>query len=383
MFVENFVNFLCSKYIVYTKILQWINFDKFPFIGKSLTKYLRSFTDNSPYIDSDIDYESLQLLEEKALNEGYQINLNKVPINSGTLSLVFKGSIIKDNIETKIAVKILRNNITNKITNALNFICWITYYFDYLPFISKIRLNDFFVNSRNKLLEQVDFNKEIESIEIVYNMCKLHKGTKQTNVIKSLSSEKVIVMTFIEGKSIFKLTQIEKEEFVEPFSKTLLHIFFRKSTFHLDLHPGNILFVTENNKRKISILDMGMIFIVSNEENDLLFDLFGIVYGTVGKEIIYNILEKRKKLLVDGEFNTNIFLDDIYSRYPLIFQIKNIRSIAEDFGILFYELNCTNCRMKPKINELLVGFVSFLGFCDLFNTDGKFIESLGKKLILN
>lgn len=97
------LNCFFSRYIIYTKILQWINFDCINFLGTDFNKFIRKFTDNAPYIDDDINYKSIQKLRN--LGEKYNIEINKIPINSGTVSLVFEGYIVKDDQKIKLQLK--------------------------------------------------------------------------------------------------------------------------------------------------------------------------------------------------------------------------------------------------------------------------------------
>ena len=48
--------------------------------------FLKDFTDNAPYIDSDIDYNEL---EELVVKSNGNLTYDKIPINSGTISIVF------------------------------------------------------------------------------------------------------------------------------------------------------------------------------------------------------------------------------------------------------------------------------------------------------
>lgn len=378
--LDYLLNLMFSRYIVYTKIFQWINFDNFWFIGKTLNCYMRKFTNNAPYIKSDIDYETIQLLRNNAEDNEYVIEINETPINSGTLSLVFKGTLNTNGITTNIAVKILRTNIRNKIISAIDNIEFVISFLKYFPFISNIRLDEFFLNVKNELLEQVDFDKEMKSIQSMYNISKNYGKIKPTNVIDKLCGDNYLTMIFIDGKSLFELTPNKKEEFIDTMCSALLYLTFNKSTFHMDLHPGNILFIEENGKNKICLLDMGMVASLTHEENNLLFGLIEIFYDEYNKQKFYSFLRNNIGLFTDDEIDIDVFLNVLFIKNPNLMKIKTINNIALDVGTLIYEFNSQSYNVKPRVHKLLLGFVSFLGICDSLDVNGNFRKTLINKM---
>ena len=107
--------------IVYVKIFQSLFLEKNLFTDDE-KEYLINYTDNVPYNNSDINYETLDILEK---NHDIIVS-NKKPINSGIVGLAFNGIDKKDN--KNVIVKLLRKDINNKYKNV----------FDELEFISKI-----------------------------------------------------------------------------------------------------------------------------------------------------------------------------------------------------------------------------------------------------
>ena len=75
------------------------------------------YTDNVPYHNNEIDYEILNKLktEHDIIIENFQ------PINSGIVGIIFSGIYKKEN-NSKVIIKILKKDITNKINNVYSMI---------------------------------------------------------------------------------------------------------------------------------------------------------------------------------------------------------------------------------------------------------------------
>ena len=111
--------------IVYVKIFQALCFDK-DLLTTEEQDYLIKYTDNVPYQHNEIDYDLLDKLEDE-----FPITLtNRIPINCGIVGLVFDGY---DSSNNKVVVKMLKNNILNKFTDAFDELLYISYICKYIP----------------------------------------------------------------------------------------------------------------------------------------------------------------------------------------------------------------------------------------------------------
>ena len=90
--IQNLTSRLSKKNILYVKIFQAFALNN-NIIDEKTHNNLLKFTDNVPWTSKDIDMPSLISLEKE-----YNIKIlnNYTPINSGMISLVFKGIMIKD-----------------------------------------------------------------------------------------------------------------------------------------------------------------------------------------------------------------------------------------------------------------------------------------------
>src|SRR5437879_3710666 len=92
---------LISYFVIYVKIFQWMNVKKPGYFNEIIFDYLKELVNNVPYTKYDIKDDVITNLEEN----GFKID--KIPINSGTISLVYVGYLNNE----KYAIKIKRTNI--------------------------------------------------------------------------------------------------------------------------------------------------------------------------------------------------------------------------------------------------------------------------------
>jgi len=350
------MNKILARYVIYTKILQWVNFDFLSFLGKDVNSFLRKFTDNAPYTTEDIDYEALERL--KTLGKKYNISIGEIPINSGTVSLVFRGTITCDDKDRQIAIKLLRKNIKSKIESCVNNVEWILSFLKYIPIVNTLDLDMIFTDFKGNLIGQTDFVNEAKNIKMFNDKLCKHQKIKTFKFIEELSFENLIVMEFVEGISIFKLNDIDKRSFAESLSVTIFYSQMRKQLFHLDLHPGNILYTPD---KKICYLDLGMMLILEVDECNFILDFLDLLIernNTV--ETLRKLLRLHKKCIFRDKSPADSFIDNIIVKNPGIFDKKDNLSIVIDTKTLITELNSSGYKISKRINQILFGFLSFI-----------------------
>lgn len=364
-FFYSFINKILSKYIIYTKILQWVNFDFLSFLGNDFNKFLRKFTDNAPYVDEDIDYKSIEKLLD--IGSKYSLKIDKTPINSGTISLVFKGEILDKDIRKTIAIKILRKGIEDKIHSCIHNFDNLFKFIKNFPFIKDLNLDILLNDIKDNLLEQVDFNKESKFIKLFDKKLNKYKHIKTIKLIEELTFDNVIVMEFIEGRSLFKLNNDDKKVFGTNLISSLFYTQMKKQLFHLDLHPGNILYTNDN---KIVFLDLGMAMQLNVDECNFIIDFLKLFQISSDKETtLMNIFKKYSHILFKDTIKDESIIKIIIFKKPDIFKkIDNI-SFVNDTTFLLNELSKSGLKISKRINEILFGLISFINIFITLNQD--------------
>jgi predicted unusual protein kinase regulating ubiquinone biosynthesis (AarF/ABC1/UbiB family) len=315
LFIETLTDRLSKKNILYVKIFQACALNN-NFIDEVLNNQLMKYADQAPWsVDEDIDIEMLYKFEKE-----YKIKiLNEyTPINTGMISLVFKGERIFDDDDDDdadddaaddgdkniVVLKIKRKNIEEKLNAGIAHLLFFLQIVDYLPFINTYGLPDIIHKNIDLISKQTDFPAEIRNILHFKKVCANLKYVVIPHVSRGITVRypNIIMMEYIKGDTIYR---VEKADYA-IYSKRVMQFFFvtmlMHGVMHGDLHVGNILFIkdegaaagacaeTENEyQHKIGILDFGIIYEIGETRN-ILFDIFSELCASPPAEIANKML---------------------------------------------------------------------------------------------
>jgi predicted unusual protein kinase regulating ubiquinone biosynthesis (AarF/ABC1/UbiB family) len=333
--------------IFYTKLLQWISDNNIN--NEEINNCIKKFTNNVEYNNDDIDYDSLLSLNLIAYNNGDNLIITDIkPINSGTISLVFKGLLN----EKPIVIKLLRKNIDKKLNEAIDLFLYIGKISKYIYILNNFNLYKIISNNIKSLLDQLNFIKEVDNLNIFYN-----SHIKSNNIIIpkvykyfTENNNKLIVMDYLSGKHINDLHIDEKEDYCNVWLKTYMLNNFKYGIVHGDLHPGNIIFL-ENNV--IGYIDFGIIYKLNIEQqnflytfynnlaqkkyNNLLDDIFDIntidlYFNIDNKTDLEKIIESAKNEILNKIDNNELFKNNNFNNTDILILIKILNKYEIDFN---------------------------------------------------
>jgi predicted unusual protein kinase regulating ubiquinone biosynthesis (AarF/ABC1/UbiB family) len=221
---------------------------------------IRKNTDKVHYTDEEIDFKLLL----KVVSD-YKITLDSlIPINSGMVAIVFSGLNAE---KQRVIIKIKRNNIRERIKDGYlqfsriyNLVSTIAYPFGYLD---EILVNiKSFIESRDYILTQCDFDNEIRAITITKDTVEQYTKDIVIPAIYNTEQDQIntefIIMDYIEGTTCYNIDEKYKEQACELiFRFTFLTSYFSE-IYHIDLHPGNIFCIPDGDKCKMGVIDFGM-----------------------------------------------------------------------------------------------------------------------------
>ena len=127
--IDNLTKRLSSINILYVKIFQAFALNNH-FIDDVTNNKLLQFTDNAPWTFNDYNLTQLNEISNKyniVIKFGYEI-----PINSGMISLVFKG-YRNDDINHPVIIKMKRKNIEIKLNEAIDNLIFFMYLLSFIP----------------------------------------------------------------------------------------------------------------------------------------------------------------------------------------------------------------------------------------------------------
>ena len=342
--------------IVYVKVFQSFCLEK-DILYENEKEYLLKYTDNVPYKSEEVDYDLLDLIESN-----YNIRLEESqPINSGIVGIVFKGIDGNAN-DSKVVIKILKNDIEKKLNAVFNEIEFITYIISFIPYFKNFSLYKLFLDNKELLLNQVDFLKEVTNIEIFRFKNQNLPEYRIPYVYKEITNiyNNVIIMENIKGLTINdleKYDEYDKNEFGKLILKFGYISVLYNSAIHCDLHSGNIFFYKNNEnsnlpKYQLGLIDFGIVSFPSKESQEKFYNFF---YNIEIAKNYDNIFEKLKYFI---EFKKEINKNEIIElEKKLIYGIKTYAEktkIFQFFNFLNKVLKSYNMCLTKEFNQTVL-----------------------------
>ena len=291
-FINNLTTRLSKQNILYVKIFQAFALNN-NLIDDETNNSLLKFTDNVPWNNKDIDFETLISLEKE-----YNIKIlnDYKPTNSGMISLVFKGIKKISNLEKEetVIIKMKRNNIENNLNDGIQKLLFCIKLLSLIP-VNNYQMLTVIHNNIDLIKHQVNFNKEVENMIIMKTNCKNLKYIKIPTVQPDVTDKfsNIIMMEYIKGETLQTLDPNDYDEYSKQVIKFVLVTLLMNGLCHGDLHVGNILFIKDENdlkyKYKIGILDFGIIYEIDKMKNTFYY-IFANMCSAPPKEIAHNLL---------------------------------------------------------------------------------------------
>lgn len=300
---ENFIKQLASLNIFYVKLFQSICTNNY-LLNDMQIEYLLKYTDEVPFSSNEIDISIERSLDTTALRISDNLEINKhgeylYPYKSGMISLIYRGTLNGE----KVIIKVLRKNIKNRLRFALKRMNFLFKLIGYLPYIKTFQLNELIKENKAILMSQTNFNNEVENINKMYSNCLNTDYVKIPKVYPEYTNDNssVIVMEFLDGCKLEQLHENDKDIYCEQLAKFSVKCILYNRLYHADLHPGNILFIKENGKHKLGIIDFGIMGELTKNEQNYYFKLLTSIANTKNYEDVIDIfldglVEPREKI---------------------------------------------------------------------------------------
>ena len=390
--IKNISNRLEYENIVYVKIFQALCLNK-DLLYPNEQEFLLKYTDNVPYSINDINYDLLD-----KLTRDYSITLtNSIPINSGIIGVAFDAFDCSNN---KVIVKMLKKNILMKFTNAFDELLYVSYMCKYIPYIKYLKITKLLLDNREILLNQMNFIKEVDSLELFSKKYKNNKEYRFPKVYKMITEKypELMVMENINGlklKDIATMDSSIKEEFAYLLNKfNILGILYH-SVIHCDLHCGNVFFYindvcdSSNNetettpKYMLGLIDFGLCTFPTKESQNAYYIFFNNMfynndYSSI--EYLINTFIEEKELFNSYNhnikqvlYNETINCLELYANHSISNQ-----ALVNKLGILFYNYDLNFTR---EFNRVILSLHTTYSFIALLSSDvNECVEKVIKEL---
>jgi len=261
-FIKRLALQLAKKNILYVKLFQAIAMNK-NLIDDETNNELMRFTDSAPYDDTDVDMELFCKVKDE-----YNLDWHSYePIKAGMISLVFK--LCDETNKNRVILKMKRKNIDSKLNKAIDYLQFFVYIVSFIPYSNTFDITSVFNKNIETLKQQLDFNQEVQNMREAEEKCKNLKYVKIPRVYDEVTEKypDVIMMEFIEGKTIQEIAEEDYSEYAALLLKYGMASFLIHGVTHGDLHAGNILFLNNESlpKYQVCLLDFGIVLRVEED----------------------------------------------------------------------------------------------------------------------
>uniref|UniRef100_A0A6C0I3W0 ABC1 atypical kinase-like domain-containing protein n=1 Tax=viral metagenome TaxID=1070528 RepID=A0A6C0I3W0_9ZZZZ len=386
---------LSRENVFYIKFFQAACTIKSPLLTDELTSFLTTFTDNVPYSSYEIDHDSLQ----SVMNE-FSVSIKKpfVPIKSGTISLIFEGTMQ----DKPVIIKCKRIGIDNKIHNAIFHMNHLISISMLIPHIKNLNVHEIYSENKQSVLDQLSFENEVSNIELFYSKWNkpgldyIKIPRVYSNVTMKVPS--VIIMERIFGKTITQIDTDDKDKYALLLAKFNFKSVFYDGIYHGDFHPGNVFFLKENKvvgsdddndddndddddapyTYKLGIIDFGIIGTLTRELQNVIYNLFHNLYEKnhvgVAHCMIDNLIEPKDILTPESKKE----LVEIISSYSEIhFGKENYKFVdAEDMITINKLLYKYGVQFSKEFCKVELSFAISDSVCKLLSNRTTYIDQL-------
>ncbi len=336
---------------------------------------LRKLQDAVTPFDSQKAKEAVERELSKPLSELFG-EFYRQPTASASLAQVHKAVLHSGQ---QVAVKVRRPNIVGQIEEDMKTLHYFSVVLTrYIRYFRRMRLKEAVNEFRRIIQLEVDFSNEARNIRRLRKTFSDCPQVKIPRVHHATSS--LLVLEWIEGAKISNRERLLLEGYHLPDLARLIagvwiEQIFQKGLFHADPHPGNILIMS---KRKVGLVDMGVIGELNKEDRENLASLFRAILQRDADQI-YQLLIRMK---VFNQNEENKTLREEISKLLNKYYGKKLREINP--GNLIYEIMGRLFRqyeIDPPIQFITLAktLVTLEAVCEDLDPDFDWTKNLRKK----
>lgn len=264
----------------YVKFGQWLSVRP-DFVPPELIQEFEKLQDRLP----PVPYSDIKRTVEREIGgpiERVFASFDQIPLSTASIAQVHR-AVLKSGQE--VAVKVQHENLRHVFDVDLSVIrSFANWAVEKWPHLKLHRPEDLLASFRNTLYDETDFMLEGKNQERIAGRFKKSPWMRIPRVYWEHTTSKLLVMEYLDG---FKLTQdeffdkwkLDRPLIAKRLSRSMFRQIFRHGVFHSDPHPGNILFLPDNN---IGFVDFGIVGKLGEDLRNRFLDWF---YATIYRDV--------------------------------------------------------------------------------------------------
>jgi len=253
----------------YIKIGQLIASSPSLFPAMYVREFQRCLDQTTP-----VPFKHMEKILKKELGPGYMkdifAEINPAPLASASIAQVYAARLVTGE---DVVIKIQRPGVKDILTTDLNFLFLTAIALERIvPGLKHASLAGMLSEIRKTVLEECDFIKEAENIEIFFEFLKNTKNEKVVTprVYYRATSTRVLTMERLYGipltdREEFLKSTDQPQQILGAAFETWLKSISGCELFHADLHAGNIMILEDG---RVGFVDFGIVGRISKQTQD-------------------------------------------------------------------------------------------------------------------
>jgi ubiquinone biosynthesis protein len=253
---------------------------------------MKKLQDNVAPIDFAIAKGIIELQLGKKIETVFQ-SISEEPIGVASIGIVYKAKLLTGE---EVVVKVQRPKIKRMILTDFEIIDFIVGNLekmsDELKYLGIKRvIDDFFKSIKLELNYKIEANNNVK-FKTNIGRIDVNNIIIVPSIYKEFSTEKILVMEYLEGKPFNKITNADDEEGLrenlEQAVKYFLHTMLTDGFFHADLHGGNFFLLPD---QKIGLIDFGLVGSLSKKNRTSLVAILYALLTSNFENLVYEFLD--------------------------------------------------------------------------------------------
>ncbi|MEH7106421.1 ABC1 kinase family protein [Bacillus sp. JJ1764] len=243
-------------------------------LPKEYTDTLAELQDSVAPVGSEIAMKCIEGELNGNIQEQFTF-FDETPVAAASLGQVHK-AVLKNG--EPVAVKIMRPGIEETIALDLVTLKILIAFARRFTKVEKfVDLQDVYLEFEEVIHDELDYVKEANNIENFREQFAEFPGVEVPRVYQELSTNKLLVMEFIEGVKINEIDNlnINKKKLASILYLSFLKQLMEEGFFHADPHPGNLLVKQDGT---LVYIDFGMVGTMTSEMRENMIKLAMAIY---------------------------------------------------------------------------------------------------------
>jgi glutamate-1-semialdehyde 2,1-aminomutase len=334
-------------------------------LPKHATDEFRDFFSDLPPMRRRALEKTLERSYGKPVEEVFA-TFDREPLAVGSVAQVHRATL-RDG--RQVAVKVVKDGVREQLWASGRVIAGIIRLGDVIPAIRRLDGPAMFRDIRPLLVEQTDMIHEARSQTTCRENFARHQYVNVPEPYTDVSTEDVLVMEFMEGVPGHHPERVPADRalLAQRLMDTFYSAVFFHGYYHVDPHPGNVLFTEDGG---LVLLDFGLCGTVTPDQQ---WELASFFYACIRKEWTLAIERMVRTFLIrNPKFDAH--WDEFVAEMTAILR-KHFEEISDHWSsVAFYDemtrlLRRYNARVTPDFSLLAIGLLTGEGFVGQTNPD--------------